>query len=167
VRGSYGIFNGRQNMLSQVGSSPPTVCSSDDLQKSAFGGGTKLGWPNAFAATPSNPPVRYLRGGAEPVPCFSGVRVFSKDYANPRIYNNECGVRTRNLPRAGQGTWIHDVKRRALDLVLQCQCQRLFDAKGIRSSLRGQFGPQLGDVFVTASTAKSLYRGVTIDEKAV
>src|SRR2546421_11028750 len=52
-RASYGIFNGRQNMLSQVGSITTNgVQQRTIFATSAFGGGPA--WPNAFPVTPGN-----------------------------------------------------------------------------------------------------------------
>src|SRR5207245_2630556 len=120
LRASWGIYNGRQNMLTQVGS----ITTNGAQQRTIFtnsgiiaSGGPAPVWPNALPVTPGNsscsgPPVNSFpcktnsqeSPGARwaklvppgnsscsgpPVnsfPCFTGVRVFSKDYANPRIY---------------------------------------------------------------------------------
>src|SRR5712692_2924217 len=51
LRGSYGIYNGRQNMLTQVGSITDNgVQQGSIFTISAFGGGPV--WPNAFPVTP-------------------------------------------------------------------------------------------------------------------
>src|SRR5260370_148413 len=94
LRASYGIFNGRQNMLSQVGSITTNgVQQRTIFASSAFGGGPV--WPNPFPVTPGNrscpgPPVH-------PFPCFTGARVFGKDYANPRIYTTNVAYEQRIL----------------------------------------------------------------------
>src|SRR5205085_8836551 len=84
VRASYGIYYGRQNMLSQVGSITDNgaqqygiVCAST-FAFSCFGAsptGAPPAWPNHFNIAP---------GGG--IPFGASVRVFSKDYANPRVY---------------------------------------------------------------------------------
>jgi hypothetical protein len=84
-----------------------------------------------------------------PFPCFSGVRVFSKDYANPRIY-------TANLQFEQQV---------ASDLSLYFDFTH---SKGVHLTRflnlgrTGIFAPQLGDVFVTSALGKSLYNGFTV-----
>src|SRR6185436_11175493 len=79
VRASYGIFYGRQNMLSQVGSITDNGVQQFGIAcASSFGcsnGAARPVWPNIVNVPPSGGFV----GG-------SSIRVFSKDYANPRIY---------------------------------------------------------------------------------
>src|SRR5882724_5370766 len=82
LRASYGIFYGRQNMLSQVGSITDNgaqqfgiVCAST-FAPTCFGAATKPPtWPGIQTVPPS--------GG---IPFGASVRVFDKNYANPRIY---------------------------------------------------------------------------------
>jgi outer membrane receptor protein involved in Fe transport len=60
LRGSWGIYNGRQNMLSQVGSITTNGVQQRTLfSNSAFGGGPV--WPNIFPATASNPSCALAR----------------------------------------------------------------------------------------------------------
>src|SRR6266511_3968659 len=81
IRANAGVYYARQNMLSQVGS----VTTNGLQQKSdfvntglltAFGAPTPT-WPNIL------PPSKVAPGT---FPFFTGVRVFAKDYENPRIY---------------------------------------------------------------------------------
>src|SRR5712692_8310993 len=89
LRASYGIYNGRQNMLSQVGSITTNgVQQSTIFTISAFGGGPV--WPKPFPVTPGIASCT-LGAPVNPFPCFTGVRVFSKNYANPRIYTTNVG----------------------------------------------------------------------------
>jgi hypothetical protein len=91
VRASYGIFYGRQNMLSQVGS-----ITTNGVQQQTIAGGAGANpfvlptWPGLVTPTAGSCSTIHNFGAAgpftSPFPCFSGVRVFSKDYANPRIY---------------------------------------------------------------------------------
>src|SRR5467141_3870745 len=161
-RASYGIFNGRQNMLSQVGSITTNgVQQSTIFSTSNFGGGPAVGWPNPFPATTGNASCT-LGTPVNPFPCFTGVRVFSKAYANPRIYTTNVAYEQEIFP-----SWTGYVdftmsKGVHLTSFFNVNANGLFDAKGNTVIPAGAFGPQLGDVFVTASTAKSLYRGVTI-----
>ena len=161
-RASYGIFNGRQNMLSQVGSITTNgVQQSTIFSTSNFGGGPAVGWPNPFPATTGNASCT-LGTPVNPFPCFTGVRVFSKAYANPRIYTTNVAYEQEIFP-----SWTGYVdftmsKGVHLTSFFNVNANGLFDAKGNTVIPAGAFGPQLGDVFVTSSTAKSLYRGITI-----
>ena len=85
LRGSAGIYSARQNMLSQVGS----VTTNGVQQQTIFlnssiiaGGATAPVWPNVVTPTPV-PPGQFPPG--------TGVRVFSRDYANPRVYSTNIG----------------------------------------------------------------------------
>ena len=91
VRGSAGIFYARQNMLSQVGS----VTTNGIQQKSDFRDTTFTGfadmpvWPNLLA------PSAVPRGT---FPLFTGIRVFDRDYRNPRIYSFNAGFERELAP---------------------------------------------------------------------
>src|SRR5581483_11640659 len=86
LRASYGIFYGRQNMLSQVGSittngvQQQTIFLNTPIISSGVPGPV---WPNLV--TPAAGTCT-SGGRTNPFPCFSGVRVFSRNYENPRIY---------------------------------------------------------------------------------
>src|SRR5215467_13815966 len=162
LRASYGIFYGRQNMLSQVGSITTNgVQQRTIFANSATGGGPV--WPNAFPATPGNPscpgpPVN-------PFPCFTGVRVFSKDYKNPRIYTANAAYEQEIAPNLSAYVDVTVSKGVHLTSFYNVNAEGLFDAKGNAVIPPGAFSPDLGDVFVTSSPGKSLYRGVTIGMK--
>ena len=174
LRGSWGIFNGHQNMLSQVGSITTNgVQQSTIFTTSAFGGGPPLGWPNAFPVA-----TGITSCGSNPFPCFTGVRAFSKDYANPRIYTTNVayeqefaagwagyvdatvskGVHmTRFLNiNNGSGTPVCCAISNTVQVFIPGTGDAMFYPNA------GLFGPQLGDVFITGSQGKSLYRGATI-----
>jgi len=176
LRGSYGIYNGRQNMLTQVGSITDNgVQQGSIFTISAFGGGPV--WPNAFPVTPGTASCT-LGTPVNPFPCFTGVRVFSKDYANPRIYTTNVGYEqeiaggwagyvdftvskgvhlTRFLNiNNGSGTPICCAISNTVQVFIPGTGDAMFYPSG------GIFGPQLGDVFVARSLGKSLYRGGTI-----
>jgi len=163
LRGSYGIFNGRQNMLSQVGSITTNgVQQRTIFTKSAFGGGPSTGWPNAFSAAPSNPPCTDSSGAVlNPFPCFSGVRMFSKHYTNPRIYTTNVEYEQEIYPNLTAYADFTLSKGVHLTSFLNGNANGYFADNGTFVP-PGAFGPQLGDMFITASTAKSLYRGLTI-----
>jgi hypothetical protein len=143
LRGSYGVYYARQNMLSQVGS-----ITTNGVQQQTIAGGlfanptVRPTWPGLVTPTASS-------CGTNPFPCFSGVRVFSKDYANPRIY-------TANVQ---------------FEQELMTDLSLFFDfthSKGVHLTRflnlgrTGIFAPNLGDVFVTAALGKSLYNGFTV-----
>jgi hypothetical protein len=141
VRASYGIFYGRQNMLSQVGSITDNGVQQYGIAcASSFGcsnGAVRPTWPNIVPVAPG--------GGIQP---GSSVRVFSKDYANPRIYT----------------TNVQFEQQIANDLSLYFDFTH---SKGVHLTrflnyARTGFFPTLGDVFVTSAVGKSLYRGFTV-----
>jgi hypothetical protein len=78
LRASWGIFNARQNMLTQVG-----AITTNGVQQQSIAAGT-------FFNTAGGPPPTYpniLPVQPVPLPLVgAGVTVFSRDYANPRIY---------------------------------------------------------------------------------
>ena len=158
LRASWGIYNGRQNMLSQVGSITTNgVQQSTIFTQSSFGGGPA--WPGDFPATPGiascpGPPVN-------PFPCFSGVRLFSKHYANPRIYTTNFAYEQEivpNLTAYADFTWSKGVH---LTTFIDGNAGGYFADNGTFVP-GGTFSPDLGGLMITASNAKSLYRGLTI-----
>ena len=143
LRGSYGIYYARQNMLSQVGS-----ITTNGVQQQTIAGGlfanptVRPTWPGLVTPAASS-------CGSNPFPCFSGVRVFSKDYANPRIY-------TANLQFEQQI---------ATDLSIYfdfTHSQGVHLTRFLNLGRTGIFAPNLGDVFVTSALGKSLYNGFTV-----
>ncbi len=164
IRANAGVYYARQNMLSQVGS----VTTNGLQQKgdfvntgflTAFGTPTPT-WPNILPPTPV-PPGTF--------PSFLTVRVFAKDYHNPRIYTSNIAFEqevapdwsvyldftwskgvylTRFLDYAAHGTGVASVQPASYDSVTYTG--------------NDPFGPQLGGVMVTNSRGKSLYRGGTL-----
>jgi hypothetical protein len=149
LRASYGIYNARQNMLSQVGSittngvQQQTIFLNTPIISSGVPGPV---WPGLVTPTAGSctDGVR-----TSPFPCFSGVRVFSRDYANPRIY-------TTNV---------------AFEQELAANLSLYFDfthAKGVHLTRfldyarTGFFAPFLGETLVTSANGKSLYNGFTV-----
>ena len=161
VRGSAGLYYARQNMLSQVGS----VTTNGVQQKSDYRDSTLTFlnmpvWPNLLAPSASAPGT---------FPDFTGVRVFDRDYKNPRITSLNVGFErevasnlaayadftyakgknlTRFLNYNGHGTGVAPTQPATRDT----------------TSYTGDapFGPQLGETMVTSSTARSTYRGLTL-----
>ena len=143
LRGSYGIYYARQNMLSQVGS-----ITTNGVQQQTIAGGlfanptVRPTWPGLVTPTASS-----CLGN--PFPCFSGVRVFSKDYANPRIY-------TANLQFEQQV---------ASDLSVYfdfTHSQGVHLTRFLNYGRTGIFAIRLGDIFVASALGKSLYNGFTV-----
>ncbi|MEO7538534.1 MAG: carboxypeptidase regulatory-like domain-containing protein, partial [Pyrinomonadaceae bacterium] len=149
LRSSFGIYNARQNMLTQVGSittngvQQQTIFVNTDLIRLGFA--TAPTWPGLV--TPS---AGSCTGslGLNPFPCFSGVRVFDRNYKNPRIY-------TFNI---------------AFEQELADQWAVYFDytfAKGTRLTRFLNFGrkgfvqPYLDEVMVASSVGESRYHGFT------
>ncbi|MBI3669878.1 MAG: carboxypeptidase regulatory-like domain-containing protein [Acidobacteria bacterium] len=146
LRASWGIYNARQNMLTQVGSITTNGAQQRTIfSNSTFGGGPI--WPNAFPVTPGNvscpgPPVN-------PFPCFTGVRVFSKDYANPRIYTTNVAYEQELAP-----SWaVYG------DFTLS---KGVHLTRFINVNRSGVFAPQLDEVMTAKSAGQSLYRGFTL-----
>jgi hypothetical protein len=144
LRANYGIYYARQNMLSQVGSITTNgaqqfgVTCASSFAFTCFGASTQPPtWPNIVPSSPTGS-----------IPFGASVRVFSKDYTNPRIY-------TANV---------------AFEQELARDISIYFDfthSKGVHLTrflnfAREGFFPQLGDIFVTSSVGKSLYNGFTV-----
>ena len=90
LRASYGIFNARQNMLTQVG-----AITTNGVQQVEIAAGTCLfkiagvcQQSSILGPAPTYPDIIHTT----PAPPFQpGVTVFDKDYANPRIYTTNVG----------------------------------------------------------------------------
>ncbi|MGC2323536.1 MAG: TonB-dependent receptor [Terriglobales bacterium] len=153
LRASAGIYYAHQNMLSQVGS----ITTNGVQQFTAFdtsaifasGGPAPPTWPNAFPAP----------GGTPGIQPGSGVRVFSKDYHNPRIYTGDFAYEQEI-----HGSWTGYVD---FNWSKGVHLTDFIEAEAAPYFFRGQFFPAgqfpfLSSLFVTESEAKSLYRGMTI-----
>jgi Carboxypeptidase regulatory-like domain/TonB-dependent Receptor Plug Domain len=158
VRASAGIYYARQNMLSQVGS----VTTNGIQQKSDFrssGFPDMPVWPNLL------PPTAVPAGT---FPLFTGIRVFDRNYANPRVYAFNAGYE-RELAASIAG-YVDFTVAKGVDLtrflnynVHGTAAAAVQPATRDTTTYTGAnpFEPQLGDVFVTNSLGHSLYRGVT------
>ncbi|HUS08860.1 MAG TPA: carboxypeptidase regulatory-like domain-containing protein [Pyrinomonadaceae bacterium] len=154
LRGSYGIYYARQNMLTQVGS-----ITTNGVQQQTIAGGLFANptihpaWPGLV--TPTAGSCSTINGFSapgpvtNPFPCFSGVRVFSRDYENPRIYTTNIGFEQQLAQN--------------LSLYLD-----FTHAKGVHLTRfldyarTGFFDDYLGETMVASSVGKSLYRGFTV-----
>ncbi|HVF66790.1 MAG TPA: TonB-dependent receptor [Pyrinomonadaceae bacterium] len=149
LRASYGIYYARQNMLTQVGSittngvQQQTIFLNTPIISSGVPGPV---WPNLVTPTAGTCTAGSV---TNPFPCFSGVRVFSRDYANPRVY-------TTNV---------------AYEQELARSLSMYFDfthAKGVHLTRfldyarTNFFAPFLGETMVASANGKSLYRAFTV-----
>ena len=161
VRGSAGIYYARQNMLSEVGS----VTTNGIQQKSDYRDTTFTGfadmpvWPNLLA--PSAVP-------AGTFPLFTGVRVFDRNYHNPRVYSFNMGFDRELAPSLAAYVDFTVAKGVQLTRFLNYNVHGMAPAP-VQPPTRdtttyvgaNPFAPQLGDVFVTNSRGHGLYRGGT------
>jgi outer membrane receptor for ferrienterochelin and colicin len=161
LRASAGVYYARQNMLSQVGS----VTTNGIQQKSDYRDTTFTGfadmpvWPNLLAPSPVP---------AGTFPLFTGIRVFDRNYRNPRIYSFNVGFE-RALAAAVAGYVDFTVAKGVhLTRFLNHNVHGTA-AAAVQPATRNAttyvgdnpFSPQLGDVFVASSRGRGLYRGAT------
>jgi hypothetical protein len=163
LRTSAGVYFARQNMLSQVGSvttnglQQQTIFASTDLNRQ-FGAPVPT-WPDVLSPPP-------LPEGV--FPDFSGVRVFHRDYRNPRTYTFNVGYEQEFVPNwsaYADYTWA---RGRHLTRFLNYNrsnpvCCDLGPGTG-NTYVYGSapFGPQLGEVMVATSRGRSQYNGLTL-----
>ncbi len=151
LRASYGIYYARQNMLSQVGSittngvQQQTIFLNTPIISSGVPGPT---WPGVVAPPSTVSPC--VDGSiSNPFPCFSGVRVFSRDYENPRIYTTNVAFE----------------QELATDLSLYfdfTHAQGVHLTRFLNINRNNFFSPFLGEVMVTSSVGKSNYNAFTV-----
>jgi hypothetical protein len=172
LRASWGIFNARQNMLTQVG-----AITTNGVQQQEIDAGT-------FFNTAGGPPPTFP--GTVPIPSATlplvgaGVTVFSRDYANPRIYATNIGYEQQLI---GDYTAYADFTLAkgvhltrfinpnvSPDPTANCGPDATNVDPGVCVPLNGDTvtypGPapfsQVGTITDTVSSAKSLYRGFTV-----
>ena len=143
LRASYGIYYGRQNMLSQVGSITDNgaqqfgITCASTFAFTCFGASTQPPtWPNIIPAAP---------GGG--IPFGASVRVFSKNYANPRIYTTNVAFEQEI---ARDFTLYFDFTH----------SQGVHLTRFLNYARTGLF-PTLGDIYVASAVGKGLYNGFT------
>jgi hypothetical protein len=144
LRLSYGVYYGRQNMLTQVGSITDNGVQQFGIAcGSAFdcGGHPLPTWPNAVSVPPS--------GG---LPANASIRVFSKDYANPRIYT--ANAQFEQEVAKDFSLYFDFTHSKGVHLT---RFLNLNDGTKIVPLF-----PGFGDVFVTSAVGKSLYNGFTV-----
>jgi len=158
VRGSAGLYYARQNMLSQVGS----VTTNGIEQKSDFrsSGSTDMPvWPNLLPPTPVAPGT---------FPLFTGIRVFDRDYQNPRIVSANVAFERELMPSMSAYVDFTVAKGTRLTRFFNYNVHGTAAASTQPASRdtttytgANPFELQLGDVFVTTSKGRALYRGAT------
>jgi hypothetical protein len=163
VRASAGIYSARQNMLSQVGSvttnglQQQTIFMSTDLHRQ-FGIPIPT-WPGVLSPAP-------LPEGT--FPDFSGVRVFDRDYSNPRIYSMNASYEQELRP--GWAGYVDFIFNKGTNLTRFLNynrsgpvcCDQGAGTGNVYTYTGSPWGPQLGEVMVTTSRGRSIYRGLTL-----
>ncbi|GAC1638790.1 MAG: hypothetical protein NVS9B14_19540 [Candidatus Acidiferrum sp.] len=173
LRTSYGIFNARQNMLTQVG-----AITTNGVQQQEIAAGTCLftfplspttnacGENSAGGPPPTYPgvsPVSPLPPGT--FPFQPGVTVFSKDYANPRIYSTNVGFEQQLIGDYAAYADFSMSKGVHLTRFINPNVGSTvtIPQNGDTVSYSGPAPfPDLGSITDTVSSAKSLYRGFTV-----
>jgi outer membrane receptor protein involved in Fe transport len=175
LRGSYGIYYARQNMLTQVGS----ITTNGAQQFSLFTNTAlfSLGFTAQPPVYPNIIPPPSTPGVIQP---NSGVRVFSKDYENPRINSANIAFEQELFPDwalYADFTWIKAIHLTrfvnvnnggppavccAISNTVQVPTPGMPDTGDSVLYSGPKPFPNLGDVFVASSSAKSLYRGFTV-----
>jgi hypothetical protein len=157
LRASYGMFYARQNMLTQVG-----AITTNGVQQQEIAAGT-------FFNTAGGPPPTYpgtVPITPQPLPlAFAGVTVFSKDYANPRIYSTNVGYEQQLV--GDYALYADFTMSKGVHLTRfinpNVGSTVTIPQNGDTVSYSGPVPfPNLGSVTDTVSSAKSLYRGFTI-----
>jgi hypothetical protein len=105
-------------------------------------------WPNLV--TPPSTVTPCAAGAvSNPFPCFTGVRVFSRDYANPRVY-------TTNV------AFEQELAQHLSLYVDFTHAKGVHMTRFLNVNRNNLFSPFLGEVMVTSANGKSLYRGLTV-----
>ncbi len=147
VRASAGVYFARQNMLSQVGSvttnglqQQTLFASTDNIRM--FGASSPV-WPGVL--TPASVPQGEF-------PLFSGVRVFHRDYENPRTTTMNVGYEQEVAPEVAAYADYTYARARHLTRFINYN----------RADNGSPFSPQLDETMVTTSFGRSDYHGLTI-----
>jgi hypothetical protein len=159
VRATFGVYFARQNMLSQVG----TITTNGLQQQTIFAntdnirqfGATAPVWPGVVTPTP-------LPDGVFPL--FSGVRVFHRDYKNPRVYTFTMGYEQEMVANlALYVDYTHAAGRQLTRFLNYNHSSASPPVTGTTWVYSGTpFGPQLDEVMVTTSRGRSNYDGFTV-----
>jgi hypothetical protein len=173
LRASYGIFNARQNMLTQVG-----AITTNGVQQQTIAGGSCLfkftvaGTMHCGQNSAGGPPPTYPTTVTPPLlppgqfPFQPGVTFFSKSYANPRIYTTNVGYEQQLVGDYAVYADFTISKGVHLTRFTNPNAGTGFTPPTVGQDTVNYIGahapfPNLGDITDTVSSAKSLYRGVT------
>jgi Carboxypeptidase regulatory-like domain/TonB dependent receptor len=171
LRGSWGIYNARQNMLTQVGAITTNGVQQQSIFASSCVNAPKCTFFNTATggAPPTYPntvPIPALAPGT--FPFQPGVTVFSKDYANPRIYTVNGQFEQQLAPSWSaylDVTWSKGVHLTRFEDPNSAGTGPIFPTAGADTvSYMNPLTifPNLGSITNTTSDARSLYRGATI-----
>jgi Carboxypeptidase regulatory-like domain/TonB-dependent Receptor Plug Domain len=161
LRASWGVYYARQNMLSQVqsvttnGIQQQTIFLNTAIISSGVPGPV---WPNVTSPAP-------LPEGQFPL--FAGVRVFHRDYENPRI--SAYNVAYEQEVATGWAAYVDFIWNEGNNLTRFLDYNRTApvccDAgpnTGNKFTYSRLWAPQLDEVMVTNSRGESRYRGLTL-----
>ena len=153
LRASAGIYNARQNMLTQVGAITTNGAQQQTITE--FSGLGNPTYPNAFVVPPA--PGPYAVG--------AGVTVFDRNYHNPRVYSYNVGFDQQLGNDFVAFVDFNDSKgvylTRFTNPNVGPTVVPAVNADTVSYSGPVPF-PLIGDVTDTISNAKSLYRGLTV-----
>jgi hypothetical protein len=159
LRASFGVYNARQNMLSQVGS-----ITTNGVQQQTIAGGlfanpsVRPTWPGLVTPSAGSCNSRNnftdFSGPVNPFPCFSGVRVFDRTYQNPDIYTTNFAFEQEVAP--DWALYFDYTHSKGVHLTRFLNVNRRLNAAGFPI-----FGDYLGEVFVASSLGNSRYSGFT------
>jgi hypothetical protein len=156
LRASWGIFNARQNMLTQTGAITTNgVQQQEIVAVTGFNsaGGNPPTYPGTVPVTP------------QPLPLVgAGVTVFSKSYANPRIYTTNVGYEQQLV--GDYAVYADFTMSKGVHLTRFTNPNvgpvSVIPQNADTVSYNGAIPfLNLGTITDTVSSAKSLYRGVT------
>ncbi len=154
LRASAGIFNARQNMLTEVGAITTNGAQQQTLTE--FSGLGNPVYPNAFPNVPI--PVGQYPAGA-------GVTVFDRNYHNPRIYSYDVGVDRQLGTDFVAFVDFNDSKgvylTRFTNPNVGPTVVPATNADTVSYTGPSPF-PNLGAITDTISNSKSLYRGLSV-----
>jgi len=151
LRASWGIFNARQNMLTQVGAITTNGVQNQQITQFA---GVNPTYPNILPLPPQTG-----------FPPGIGVTVFDRNYSNPRIYTTNVGYQQQLVGEVvgyldftlSKGVYL----TRFLNPNVGPTAVIPQNADTVSYTGPVPF-PNLGAVTNTISNAKSLYRGFTV-----
>ena len=161
IRASAGIYFARQNMLSQVGSVTTNGIQQQTITLGTFATSfaTMPVWPGIVSPSPL-PPGQFPSG--------SGIRVFDKNYVNPRVYSFNAAYEQQVAADVSGYVDVTWNEGRHLTRFLNYNrsgpscCDQGPNTGNVYLYSGAPWGPQLGEVMVTNSRGNSRYRGLTL-----